>query len=36
MVYGCLVAGGVAPREWFHSDVDLSFVDRSTGRDVER
>ena len=36
MVYGCLVTGGIDALEWFHRDVDLSFVARPTGRDVER
>ncbi len=36
MVYGCRVAGGFAPLEWFHSGVDLSFVSRPIRRDVER
>ena len=36
MVYGRHVAGGVATPKWFHSGVDISFVARPTGRDVER
>ena len=34
-VYGRLVTGGVAAPTWFHSGVDLSFVARTTGRDVD-
>ena len=36
MVYGRLVTVGVADPEGFHSGVDLSFVARTTRRDVER
>ena len=35
VVYGRHIAGGVATPKWFHSGVDLSFVTRPIGRDVE-